>query len=327
MSNQEVYQNITDRVLARMDKGEIPWLKPWRAGGAWAPLNVATRKAYRGWNIWALGLEAIDKGYESPWWGTYGQWAERCGMVKKTNPRTGKDYWFNPDRDISRGVSKGQEGTLIMLWKKAWVKTDELDDQGKQIKKRIMLVREFKVWNAEQCDSVPERYLPSSKNYQPVAELQDAQNVIDSYLAHGPAFEHVRGNSAYYSPALDKIVVPERDQYDTSPAYYGVVFHEAGHSTGHEDRLNRPGIAEFDHFGSGKYAKEELAAQMTSALLQAITGTEDDAEFTRTVAYLQNWRKALEADPKLLPQAASAASKAADYILGITHDEDNDEDE
>jgi Zincin-like metallopeptidase len=122
------------------------------------------------------------------------------------------------------------------------------------------------------------------------------------------------GERADYHPATDTIRLPLRAQFRSAEGYYATAFHEAGHSTGHPDRLNRPGIAAFDHFGSGKYAREELIAQMSSSLLCAQTGIEDPETFENSASYIAGWLSALNHDTRLVVTAAAQAQRACDLI-------------
>jgi antirestriction protein ArdC len=332
-TNADVQKAVTERIMAKLRAGHIPWEKPWRyaAGSAGYPVNVASKDAYHGVNPLLLAIDAEDKGFGSPWWGTYDQWAPRCGMVKRTNPKTHRDYWYSPD-GTARGVMKGQTGTKIVLSKRVFVKETD-PATGEVTRKHVPLLRFFTVFNAEQCAQVPAKYLPSAPEWEPVAEIADVEEVISRYLANGgPTVVHVRGNVADYNWRTDLLRMPERDQFDTSEAHYGTVLHELGHSTGHESRLNRePAV----HLGGWKkgdriYAREELVAQMTSAMLQAETGIECPAELDRSAAYVENWLTALENDHKLMPQAASAAQQACDLIMGRAsayRDRDEDQEE
>jgi antirestriction protein ArdC len=329
-TNAEVREAVTERIMAKLHAGHIPWRKPWRyAGGAAGfPVNVVTRVAYHGINPLLLAIDAEDKGLSSPWWGTFGQWAAKCGMVKRTNPRTGKEYWYSPD-GTPRGVMSGQHGTKIVLSKRVFVKeTDPVT--GEKVAKRVPMLRFYTVFNAEQCAQVPAKYLPSAAEWEPVAEIADAEQVIARYVATGsPSLVHVRGDHANYNWRDDVIRMPERDQFPTSAAYYGTKFHEVGHSSGHESRLNRePAVClgEWRH-GDATYAREELVAQMTSAMLQAETGIEVPEELDRSAAYIENWLTALDNDRSLVSQAATAAQQAVDLIMGRASAYGRDEDD
>jgi antirestriction protein ArdC len=90
MGNCEVYQKITDRMIAALEKGTVPWRKPWTAAGGGRPKSMSTHEPYRGINVLLLAVEAMDKGYGSPWWGTYHQIAQLCGMQLREGRRGGR---------------------------------------------------------------------------------------------------------------------------------------------------------------------------------------------------------------------------------------------
>jgi len=318
-TNDDIRKAVTERIMTQLRAGHIPWAKPWRvvAGTLGMPVNVASRDAYRGINPWLLMIDAEEKGFSSPWWGTFDQWAERCGMVRKVNGRTGKPYWYSPDGE-KRGVLKGQTGTRIVLSKRVFVR--EVDDvTGEVTAKRVPMLRFFSVFNADQCGHVPPKYLPGTEAWEPCAEVAEPQAVADRYFANGgPELVHVRGDKADYNWRDDLVRMPERDQFPTSEGYYGALFHEAGHSTGHADRLNREPAVKLGQWVKGDpiYAREELCAQMTSAMLQAETGIECPEEERRSAAYVENWLAALANDHRLVTTAASAAQAAVDLIIG-----------
>jgi len=173
------------------------------------------------------------------------------------------------------------------------------------------VLRYYRVFNAAQADRLPDRFYPVP-GQDP--EITAPQEVLDRYLAEGPQLLHVPGDRADYHPASDTIRLPLRSQFRSAEYYYATAFHEAGHSTGHPDRLNRPGIAAFDHFGSGQYAREELAAQMTSSLLCAQTGIDNPETFGNSASYIAGWLSALNDDHKLVIAAAAQAQRACDLI-------------
>lgn len=332
-TNAEIQQAVTDRVMAQLRAGHIPWAKPWRYAGTVGgfPVNVKSRKEYRGINPWLLAIDAADKGFTSPWWGTFDQWAERCGMERRTNAKTGKGYWFSPDGE-KRGVLKGQVGTRIVFSKTVHVRERD-EATGKIIRKRVPMLRFWSVFNAEQCGMVPPKYLPGSEAWEPCAELAEPQAVADAYFANGgPTLVHSFGDRAGYNWATDVVRMPARRQFATSAAYYGALFHEAcGHSTGHESRLNREPAQKLGNWSKGDpiYAREELTAQMASAMALAATGIESDDEERRSAAYIENWLTALENDYRLVTTAARAAQAALDLFMGRSdpYSEAEDEDQ
>lgn len=287
----KIYSLVTERIIESLEKGTVPWRKPWNAAMR-MPLSMSSRKYYRGVNVWLLALEAEDRGFTSPWWGTSKHIKELGGTIKA-------DEW--------------KRATVIVFWKRLIVKDDKADNG----KRTIYLLRYYRVYNADQADGLPERYYP--KPGQPVeaeSTVEDAEVIIKGYLANGgPKLRKVMGDRADYAGVTDTITMPKDEQFTSSAGRYDATFHELGHSTGHKSRLNRPGIVEFDHFGSGQYAKEELVAQMTAAMLDAIAGVEADIE--NSAAYVANWLKALKSDNKLVIQASAQAQRAADHIRGV----------
>jgi antirestriction protein ArdC len=241
MGNREVYQKITDRMIAALEKGTVPWHKPWTAAGGGRPKSMSTRGPYRGINVLLLAVEAMDKGYRSPWWGTYHQIAQLSGMQLREGRRGGR-YWASPDGGPG-GVRKGEHGCQIVLWKK--VPASETDaDTGEKVTREILLAKLFTVFNAEQADGLPETFLIPAG--QPAEEIREPQQVLDSYLRHvGPRLRHVTGDRAYYSTVHDLITLPGRDQFRSPQAYYDAAFHEAAHSTGHASRLARESLTNF----------------------------------------------------------------------------------
>jgi antirestriction protein ArdC len=259
---------------------------------------MVTGKPYQGINVLLLGMTAMERGYDSPWWGTFNQIKELGGFVM-------------------RGQTKeaGAGSTTVVFYKSR--EREEVNQQTGELEVvSFPLARAFQVFNATQCESLPERYYPRPGSEEVLAE---PQAVLDGYLAAGgPGLQHVAGDRAYYRGDTDTITMPLRVQFRSPAHYYATAFHETGHSTGHPSRLNRPGIADFDHFGSGRYAREELIAQMAAAMLLAETGLDRDDLFQNSAAYIQSWLGAMKNDRSLVVQAASQAQKAVDTITAPT---------
>jgi antirestriction protein ArdC len=149
-----------------------------------------------------------------------------------------------------------------------------------------------------------------------LTEITEPQVALDAYLHHGgPQLRHVAGDRADYNWRTDTIRLPRPEQFRSPEGYYATAFHECGHSTGHPSRLARPGIVGFDHFGSERYAKEELVAQMTSSILCAQTGIDTTDEFSNSVGYIASWLRALNDDKKLVVSAAAQAQRACDLVI------------
>lgn len=274
MSPTDVYGAVTERILAALEEGVVPWKKPWVGGG---PINVRSGRPYRGINVFLLGLSV----YADPRWGTYKAVQEVGGQVRK-----------------------GEHGTQVILWKPV---TKRAKKDG-EVDETYRLLRSYKVFNAEQCDNLPE--FQTEFDNEPI---ERAQAIVDGYEA-GPGIL-LGGGRASYSPAKDLVRCPELGQFRTAEGFYGTLYHELVHSTGHEKRLARiePAL-----FGTDPYAREELVAEMGAAMLCGIAGIDNEDE---SASYVGGWLKALQNDRKLVVTAAAAAQKAADLILGTTFGE------
>jgi antirestriction protein ArdC len=223
-------------------------------------------------------------------------------------------------------VMKGQNeknglgSTTIFFAERREREGDEIDPKTGELERAGYTVAQaFRVFNASQCEGLPERFYPQPGSGETLAE---PQAVLDGYLTHsGPQLDHVPIDRASYTPHNDRILLPLRTQFRTPAHYYGTAFHEAVHSTGHASRLNRPGVADFDHFGSDRYAKEELAAEMGSAMLLTETGLDDPALYDNSAAYVQSWLGSLRGDRNLVISASSQAYKAVELI---TASDEND---
>lgn len=301
MSGQDtIYELVTERVIAKLEAGTAPWQKPWTAAAGGVPVSLSSRKPYRGINVFLLAIAAADGGYRSNWWGSHKQIQKLGGHVRE-----------------------GEKSTIVVFWKRLPI--EERDPEtGNKVKKVIPLLRYYRVWNAEQCDGLPEKYQAPAEVSGTFAEHKDAERIIKEYLGReGAPSLRYGGDRAFYLDSANLIQLPAREDFHSEEEFYSTAFHEATHSTGAPQRLNRKGIAEFDHFGSEKYAKEELVAEMGSAILQAVTGIE--VTFDNSANYIANWLQRLRDDKKLVVQAAAQAQRAVDYILGVEYEKGGDE--
>jgi antirestriction protein ArdC len=285
----DAYQVITDRIIALLEAGTAPWRKPWSAsaGAGSLPTSMSTRRPYRGINVMILHVEAMVRGFSSNWWGTFKQIQERGASVRK-----------------------GEKGTQIVLWRPMMI-----EDKATGDTKKIMMMRLYTVFNADQVDG--DLKLPVAASRTPAERIQGCEAVVGDYFARpgAPSLRH-GGAGAFYYPDPDAVEVPDAEEFDQVEEYYTSLFHEMGHSTGHSSRLDREGIGG-THFGDARYSKEELVAELTASFLAGRTGI-DTATEDNSAAYLASWVGALKGDKKLVVQAAQAAQKAVDLILGET---------
>lgn len=279
----DVYQMITDRILQIMEKGKIPWQKPWSGGTAMMPINLVSKKHYHGINTILLGCQE----YDSPYWLSFKQAQERGGHVRK-----------------------GEKGTPCIFWKSYEKETENLDTGEIEISKKFV-ARYYTVFNADQCEGIEAPKI-DIKIYPENERIQIAENIIQN-ISNKPIIEY-KGNKAFYSITEDKVVVPEIYRFEKSEHYYSTLFHELTHSTRHEKRLNRDAVPHM--FGSKEYAQEELVAEMGAAFLCGYCGIENQT-IENSAAYIQGWANAIRQDKKLIVVAAAQAQKAANFILNI----------
>lgn len=277
MSN--VYEIVTEKILKALEQGVAPWRRPWTSVSA--PKNLVSGKEYRGINVWLLGLS----GQPSPYWVTFKQALELGGHVRK-----------------------GEHGTLVVFYRTI----EKANPQDEANPKRIPLLRYYTVFNVAQCEGLKHSRLEAEAP-APVDPIAAAEAIVAG-MPNPPAIQHGTFDHACYYPGADRIELPERSRFTGSPEYYGTLFHELSHSTGHSSRLDRREPGQAHRFGDPAYSREELVAEMSAAFLCNAAGIEDT--LPNNAAYLQSWMNALRGDSRLVVAAASAAQKSADYILG-----------
>ena len=279
----KVYQIISDRVMGLLEEGTPPWRRPW--GGEFRfPRNMISGKDYRGINVFLLSA----MGYESPFWLT-----------------------FKQAQSLGGSVRKGEKSVPVVFWKE-W----ETEDRkiGESVK--VPVLRYFSAFNLCQCEGIPDDKIPDEQRTVHENDPIDRCETVVSEMQRRPEISHGFRRAAY-RPQLDTVYMPSIESFDGSPEYYGTLFHELGHATGHESRLNRKGITELAAFGSQDYGKEELVAEMTAAFLCGHCGI-DTVTLENQAAYVSGWLRTIKQDAKLVVTAAAQAQKAADFILGRT---------
>lgn len=277
----KVYEIVTEKILEKLQAGDIPWHQPWVGGKA---MNLVSKKEYRGINAFLLGCQK----YSSPYWLSYKQ-----------------------AQDLGGNVKKGEHGTLVVFWKQLNVKAK--DEQEELTDKTIPFLRYYRVFNVEQCEGIDEKKIPVTNINPDFQPIEECEKTIES-MQKRPDIRH-RESRAYYSPPEDYVNMPKKETFAKEEFYYSVLFHELGHSTGHESRCARKKFNEWAPFGTETYSKEELVAEMTSAFLCGHHQIEIQT-LDNSAAYIKSWLRKLKDDPKMVVLAAAQAQKAADYILG-----------
>jgi antirestriction protein ArdC len=288
---RDPFQIITDQIIDMLNKGTIPWHKPWTSVNDF-PTNLSTGKQYRGINIFVLYMTSMAKGYNSRYWLT-----------------------FNQAKKLGGSIKKGEKSTTIINC--SFKKITDTDENGEEEEKTIPIIKTWPVFNTDQCEGidVPVENLATNNDITPINICE--QIVIN--FKNPPVISH-SGNRACYVPSIDTIRIPNRSQFHSPEYYHQTLFHELIHSTGSSKRLSRTGITDEIMFGSHQYSREELIAEMGAAFLCAHTGI-SVSTIQNSAAYISNWLEKLRNDKRLVIQAAGQAQKAVDYILGKKYDE------
>jgi len=285
----KAYEIVTARLIEMLENGTVPWRKGWASAGA--PQNGHSKRRYRGINAFLLGLS----GYADNRWLTFNQVKELGGFVQA-----------------------GSKATPVVFWK--WLEIED-KETGKPVE--IPFLKHYYVFNLEQTQNVKLPPLESVGLPCKAERLEAAEEIVRS-MPQAPAIKHDGGERAYYRPSTDSVHMPSLQAFYGTEEYYSTLFHELGHSTGHESRLARSGITEIEGFGTASYSKEELVAEFTASFLCNHIGLENDALMANHAAYLDSWLSVLRKDVKMAVVAASQAQKAADFILGVANESETD---
>lgn len=276
MSIADLYRSVTARIVADLDAGIAPWVKPWKDGrtAGLLPQNAVTGRPYRGINIPILWDAANRAGYPRQEWLTFKQAFGAGGVVRK-----------------------GERGTPVVFVKRVLAPGKD-DDETDAL---VSLLRVFTVFNVEQVDGLAPEPTAAEPVQAPILVAEAFVRRIGADIRHG-------GNVACYVPSQDLIALPEPRQFESAAHYFATALHELTHWTGHQERLNR----QLSHrFGSQAYAAEELVAELGAAFLCAELGIEGRLRHTD---YIGAWLKLLRDDAKAVFTAASKASQAADFL-------------
>jgi antirestriction protein ArdC len=277
----DIYEKTTAHIINAIEQGAGDWRMPWHHNGRTTsrPINVVTRKRYRGGNVMMLWTTADMCEFGSGVWGTYRQWAELGGHVRK-----------------------GQTGTPVIFWKRMEGRGHQSQDD-KQDSNLILFARGFTVFNQDQVDGYTPPAIPELDESQRIPEAQAFFDNCAIKTIYG-------GDVACYIPSQDVINMPNFSQFKDAASFFSTLAHETAHAVGHKSRLDRKFGT---HFGDELYSREELVAEISASFIMA------DLGFASTprpdhAAYIQSFLKTLKNDPKALITAASKAQAAADWM-------------
>ena len=275
---KDIYEMVTDRIIEQLEKGVVAWQKPWTGvhDGAY---NRISNKPYS-----LLNQMLLSKTGE---YASFKQWTELGGHIRK-----------------------GEKAEIVTFWKIQPI--EEENEDGEKVTKQIPLLRYYNVFHISQVEGVE----PKSIDLNELQPIEEAERIKIEYMKR----EHIKilekvTDKAFYSPSLDYIQIPCKEQYQNIEEFYSTLFHEMTHSTGHKVRLDREDIKDCVYFGSENYSKEELCAELGSAFLINKLGIESSKSFKNSTAYIQSWLRVLKNDKKFIISASSRAEKAVKYIL------------
>ena len=291
-----LYDDITDKIIAELEDGRLPWVQPWGTAAAQAPLamprNAATSRQYSGINVLILWGAVIQQGYPTQHWLTFRQALSLGGNVRKGERGTTVVYAdrFTPDDEKRRARETGEDANSIPFLKR------------------------FTVFNAAQCEGLPDDITVEAPPPPPGLIEPRVEELI---AATGIDFR-IGGNRAFYVPSQDYVQVPPPQAYFEPINWHRTALHEMGHATGHASRLGRDFSGAF---GTKKYAFEELIAEISSAFCCASLGI---VPTVRHADYIGSWLEVMREDSRAIVRAASQASKAADWLLAHLPDAGTD---
>jgi len=284
-----LYSEITDKIIAELEAGRVPWVQPWGTAAARAPLglpqNASTHRSYSGINVLLLWGAVIEHGFSGQSWLTFRQALSLGGGVRKGEHGTTVVYAdrFVPEDEKRRAAETGEDAQMIPFLKR------------------------FTVFNTDQCENLPEDVVTAA----PPAPTGLIEPRVEALIAATGIDFRIGGNRAFYVPPDDYVQVPPPQAYFEPINWHRTALHELGHASGAPHRLNRDLSGSF---GSKKYAFEELIAEINAAFCCASLGI---APTVRHADYIGTWLEVLREDKRAIVRAASQASKAADWLLAF----------
>lgn len=281
----DVYQTITNTIIAELERGVRPWSRPWEAGRMMRPMQ-GNFVPYRGVNVLMLWAKALQKGFSAPVWVTFRQAVELGGHVRK-----------------------GERGSLV-VYASSITRTEADTDSGEALERNIPFMKGYTVFNADQIEGLPEQFYPQPDTGHDGPRDSQAERF---FAATGAPIRE-GGAKAFYRPSDDSVQMPPFPTFRDAESYYAVLAHEVTHWTGHEKRLAR----DFGQkrWGDGGYAMEELVAELGAAFLCADLALRHEPRPDHA-AYIDSWLTVLKGDKRAIFTAAAHAQRATDYLQSL----------
>lgn len=290
---RDLYQEVTDKMIAMIEQGVAPWRKSWSQYGL--ARNYASKHIYTGINMILMNMTP----HPIPYFMTFNQVKEQGGKIRKGSKAEMVIYYNVYYKDENDKTLNREQARAAR-------------EQGRDIQV-LKFIKYYNVFNIADIEGIefetPEVTLRDNE------QLNACEQMI-AEMPNCPDFVMNDADQPFYSPLRDVVNMPDIKQFESSQAYYATCFHELAHSTGHASRLNREGVTNPQGFGSTSYSQEELIAEMAASFLCASVNIDYDEITENSAAYLAGWLKVLKEDSKFIFKAAAEAQKAADYILG-----------
>jgi antirestriction protein ArdC len=282
-TDTNVYSRITRQIIEAMEAGAGEFRMPWHVTGedGFSPVNAETLRPYRGVNCLCLWANATRRGFTTSFWATFRQWTR-----------------------LGAKVRRGETASPVVFWQASEREQEEGEEAGER--RRLLLVRDYPVFNAEQVDGFTP---PPTPRLSPEARNASAEQFL---RGSGARVEH-RGDRAFYDPTGDRITIPSFGQFKDVPSYYSVLAHELTHWTGAKGRLDRDLAS---RFRQRAYAAEELVAELGAAFVLAHLKLVNEPR-REHAQYLGGWLELLDSDPRAIFTAASRAQQALDYLIAL----------
>ena len=291
----DVYQIVTERIIERMEHGEIPWKQPYKLTGEGMAIKQ-NGKPYSFLNQLLLG-------------------------------RPGRYFTFKHASDLGFKIKKGAKSSIAVFWKlfeQEGVAKNDAGEYELEVSGRIPLLRYYRVFHESDVEGYDPKKIGAeideSLNH---VHVSSADDIVNGYCdtPRGPRLV-TEDRIPCYSPSLDYIKIPQKAQFKSASEYYKTLFHEMVHSTGHDSRLKRD-LSE-GTFNRHAYSREELVAEIGAAYLSNIAELPDQS-IDNHAAYIQSWMHSLRNNPKWIVWASSRAESACKFILNEKEDEPEQE--
>lgn len=282
----DIYTRVTDALIADLEQGVRPWLKPWNAEHAAGHVSRPLRaggQPYKGINVLMLWAAAMSQNFAAPIWMT-----------------------FKQAKELNANIRKGSKGSLVVY--ADHITRTERSEDGEESERNIYFMKGYTVFNIEQIEGLPPHfYATAAPQIDPAQRI----DVADQFFANTGADIRHGGDQAYYAPGADYVQMPPFVNFKDAEGYCATLAHEMTHWTKHPARLSR----DFGRraFGDEGYAREELVAEIGAAFLCCDLGITPEPRDDHA-SYLNHWLKVLKEDKRAIFQAAAHAQKAVDFL-------------